>query len=250
MRTSLLAAGGLLVLVVGGSCLPFIDTTKREPVPGKQLGISLTEPAEEETVPEGSLVNIDYAAANLTEESALITLIAESREPGLLRTEIARIEFASVGKAGRVQWETTGFSGLYAIIGRIEAAGLSAEETAAGRITVDGAPQFEFTAPTGDVTLLLPDDGTLRIAWRASDESATLSIGVDPDTDHNNGNEVFIDESTVPTESAERSIDWDGTDADGNDVAEGTYNLFARVTDEVNDVLYVDGPGLITLDRQ
>ena len=92
-------------------------------------------------------------------------------------------------------------------------------------------------------------DPPLQIAWVGGDESATVQIGLDPDTDHTSGNEVFILERALPVQSAADSLAWDGNDTSGTQVFPDTYNLFAVATDNVNPTVTVDGLGQITIVR-
>jgi len=280
-----------------------IDNTVREPLPGQKLAISIAKPDSDRSVARGTEVKIEWSAANLTGQPATISFHVESRQATLKKTLLKQFEMSGRGDSGVVRWDTSDYSGLYAIIARIEAGGEYREATAVGKITVDAPPTFKFTAPTGDVTYRRGIDPALTISWKASDEDANLEIGLDPDTDHDSGNEIIIlerelsssegDDGTrtdgqsdktgtrarddgsrenetpthTPTEGggetetggetgnesggtsggSSGSFAWEGKDKNGKNVAVGTYNLFARVSDSVNPVLLVDGPGQITV---
>jgi hypothetical protein len=246
MRTGLLVTFGLTWLIAGGTCLPLINY-QHQAIPGEVLGISVDSSALDTTIPEGTPVDIMWSAANLTGEPASVAITLESRRD-LTKTALAEgitLDGTSSG-ARDVLWNTEGFRGPYSIIAHIETSTLVRDDTSRGLVTVDGRPMFEFTAPAGDVTFK-PAAGPLTIAWRAEDESATVRIGVDPDTDHASGNETFIHEQDLPTSLQSQSFDWDGTDTSGAAVPVGIYNLFASATDNVNDVVSVDALGLITI---
>jgi flagellar hook assembly protein FlgD len=271
------------ILLIGGTCQPFTDTLARTPAPGQTVSITLSKPATDATIVQGTPVSVEWAAANLTGEPGTATFRVESRlDPNLSPTSLPdTIEVGAQGSSGTLTWDTTSFVGPYAIIGRIQAGGQTREATAVGRITVDAPPILEFTAPPGDVTF--DPNKTLSIEWQAHDESATGRLGLDPDTEHGSGNEIYIHDFTVGEPNSPSSTDgsssegtglakrrgtgkdnqgggsepelvadsfkWDGTDSNGNAVDPGTYNLFASVTDNVNDVLYVDGLGQITIPK-
>lgn len=247
MRTALLLTSGLVCLLAGGTCLPLVDNTQREPVPGRVLGITIMDPTEDATVRGGTNVTIEWAASNLTDDPAAITIVAESRRDLSLTTLVDAAELSGTGDSGVFAWDTTAFDGPYAIIGRIDTVSDSVSDTSRGIITVDAAPAFAFTAPTGNVRFRPGTDDDLTIAWVGSDGEATARIGLDPDTDHGSGNEVYIHEVELPVTAAADHFDWDGTDVDGAAIALGTYNLFASANDEINEVVFVDAAGQITL---
>ncbi len=307
MRTASLTLVLCVGFSLGGGCLPLVDNTVREPVPGQKLAISIAKPDTDRSVARGDQVKIEWSAANLTGQPATISFHVESRRASLTKALLEQFELQGTGDSGVVRWDTGDYSGPYAIIARIEAAGQYREAIAAGKITVDAPPTFKFTAPSGDVTYRRGIDPALTIAWQASDEDAELEIGLDPDTDHDSGNEIIILERTLsstsptsgddgtrtdgesdktgtrsrddesrengvptqtPTEGGSEtetgggtgnegtttgstsSFAWEGKDKDGENVAGGTYNLFARVSDNVNPALTVDGPGQITVTEK
>lgn len=225
MRTALvLSAVGLTSLLLGTTCFPLIDNTAREPVAGQTLALAIGKPDTDKTVGSGASVKIEWSAANLSGAPATIAIRVESRTASLKTTTITTFELQGTGDSGTVNWDTTGFSGPYAIVGRIATTGLAREVTAAGKITVDAAPTFAFTKPKADVTFRPGVDPDLVIAWKAKDESATIRIGLDPDTNHDNDNEIYIhevdlegsstdkgDQSSSPTSGTD-----DGTTRTGN----------------------------------
>jgi hypothetical protein len=245
MRNCTLALAALVWLVAGG-CLPLYEN-KHQAVTGEVLGISVSASAQAQTVPEGTAVDIAWSAANLTGQPATVTITLESRR-NLSRVTLGEgLTFDGISSgAQHVTWDTTGFAGPYAVIARIDTASLTREDTANGLVEIDQAPRFRFTAPAGDVTFRPASEHALKIAWVGGDESATFRIGVDPDTNHNNDNEFYIHEGDLPTTSSAESFDWNANDVDGTPVPPGAYHLFATATDNVNDVVTVDGP-VITL---
>jgi hypothetical protein len=250
MRIRLLVTLALsAVLLVGGTCLPLVDNTKREAITGRVLGIVLMEPTADRTVSEGTSVLIDWTAGNLTGEPATITLAAESRSDLSVTTLEEGIQLDGTGGRGTFMWVTEKFSGPYRVLATITTDSLTKDNSSTGLITVDARPTFEFTAPTGDVTFHPATDTPLTIAWFGGDTNATVQIGLDPDTDHTNGNETVILEQNLPVTPIADALAWDGNDKDGTQVFADTYNLYATATDNVNPVVTVDGMGQITVVR-
>jgi hypothetical protein len=250
MRIRLLVTLALsAVLLAGGTCLPLVDNTKREPITGRVLGIVLMQPLADRTVPQGTSVLIDWSAGNLTGQPATITLAVESHTDLTVTILEEGIPLEGTGGTDTLAWNTEDFSGPYRVLATITTDSLTNENPSMGLITVDLRPTFEFTAPTGDVTFHPATDSPLDIKWFGGDESATVQIGLDPDTDHTNGNETVILEQELPVDPAAGSLAWDGNDNDGTQVAADTYNLFASATDGVNAVVIVDGLGQITVVR-
>ena len=249
MRTAVLATLALTWLLVGGTCLPLIED-KREPIPGEVLGISVTASAQGQTIPEGTPVTINWAAANLTDDPVTVTITLESRTD-LSRSVLADGQtFAGTSSESQtIVWNTEGFDGPYSVIADIATSTLTRESKSASLVTIDARPRFEFVEPAGDVTFRPATDPPLTIAWFGGDESATVRIGLDPDTDHTSGNESFLLEEALPTTESTASFAWDGTDLEGTIVPAGPYNLFAIATDNVNPVVTFDGLGQITVVR-
>lgn len=248
MRTGLLTVFGLAWLMAGGTCLPLYEN-KHQAIPGEVLGISVGASSLGDTIPEGTPVDVTWSAANLTDEPAVVTIVLESRTD-LSRTNLAEgVTFEGTGSGPRhVTWYTDGFGGPYVIFAYIETATLVRRDRSRGLVTIDARPEFDFIEPAGEVVARPSPDQPLTIAWLARDEGATASIGLDPDTNHESGNEIFLlEDRELPTKLGEDSFDWDGTDANGAQVPAGIYNLFARITDNVNDVVTVAGLGPITV---
>lgn len=326
MRTGLLLASGLSILVLGGTCLPIGNQVENQVIDnGTTLGITISKPSTDQSVAQGDLVPIQWSAGNLSSATATVTILVESREAqgGLETTVLDSFELGGEGDSGTVNWDTLDFEGRYAVIGRIQTASATRAHTAGGLVTVDAPPAFEFTAPAENVSFNPNDGEALTIAWRGYDSSATARIGLDPDTDHDSGNEIFLTEQSLSEEDDDSgddggddrsggvedpasetgkqrqtmdssddstssddgsttsgddgntttagdgdeeetgsetnggdqgntdlgngSFEWDGDDEGGDPVSAGTYNLFARITDNVNELLVVEGLGQITV---
>ncbi len=239
---------GLGSLVLGGTCLPLIDETQHQAIPGHKLGISVTASMLGETVAEGTKVDILWAAGNLTGQPATVQVTLESRQDLSQVILLEGFVFDGTGYEQTFTWNTEGYSGPYSIIARVTAGELTSQDKSRGLVTVDSRPRLYFTAPPADAEYTPDPNEPLKIAWVGGDESGTVSIGLDPDTDHESGNEIWlITDRTLPYPAADDSFDWTGTDVDGAAVEPGPYNLFATATDDINDVVRVDGLGLIII---
>lgn len=271
MRYGILIAVALIWALVGATCLPLVDLTARQDFgPETTLGISITQPSSDREVPKGAVVEIEWTAANLTGSEAIATILVRARSDFAETILAGGLRLEESPGARTLDWDTTDFEGgEYSIAARIAAGGLTNEASAAGRITINSPPSFEFTAPTEDTelpaeeeeaeeettedanapTVEEEDTSAVNIRWTAFDPdgSATAQIGIDPDGDHQNGNETVIAERDLPTTSQPASLAWDGTNNNGDIVDPGIYNLYAIVSDGVNEDLIVDGLARITV---
>jgi len=245
------------MLLVGATCFPVFELDPAtESAAGTTLAVSVITPAEDRQVAAGDRVTIEWTAANLTGSSAVATVLVRARADFADTILVGGLRIPESGGTQTVNWDTTDFpGGDYSIHVQVEAGELSEEATAEGRITLNTPPTFEFTEPTEDTELvpqdpndpndpnapLLPAEVTIR--WSAYDPESdgTAEIGIDPDTDHDSGNEITIYEVDIPRTSGFDSIDWDGTDTSGERVEGDTYYLFAAISDEVSAERFVNG---------
>ncbi len=246
MRIKLALILGLSGFLAGGSCLPLIDNTAREPDAGTTLAIDIVAGGQAQTVAQGTEVSISWTAANMTGLAATVSFRVESRADLSVTTVEEGIAVEGTGDSGTMTWDTSGYAGPYSLIARVATAEGNAEDISDGLITVDAPPTFEFTAPSATSTPYQSGD-TLTIAWVGGDDGASADIGLDTDTDHTNGNETTILSRELPNPAAADTVAWTGNDTDGTAVAAGTYNLFAIVDDGVNERLIVEGSGNIIL---
>ncbi len=250
MRTRLLIVAVLAGTLVGGSCLPVLDDTQGSAIPGESLGVAVSEPAADRTVPQGTPVSIKWSIGNLTGEPATLKIYVESRADLSQTVLLDGFQIEDTGDAGTLTWDTGSASGLYAIYAQLTAAGLTRVAAADGKVTVDRPPQFEFTAPTRDVTYQPGTGEPLVIAWEGFDDDGTVQLGLDEDATHDSGNEILIHEADLPTTSEAGTFSWTGDDQEGDPVAAGTYFLFARLSDAQNPVSNIDGLGQITVAEE
>ena len=248
MRIAILVAAALSMLLVGGTCLPLVDTINNRVIDpdGRKLAIALRQPTSAETLAGGETLSILWTGSNLTGDTATVSISVESRDDLSRTTLVSGIAFVGTSDGGEYRWDTTGFSGPYAIILRIATANTSYEETGPELITIDAPPTFAFRQPTADVTFESGDSVT--IAWFGGDDGATTAeIGLDPDGNHTTGNEVIIHEPNLPNPAAFDSFEWTGNDSSGSSIDHGTYYLYATVSDEINPEIIVESDVLITI---
>lgn len=273
MRTIVLALLALTVALAGGSCLPLVDTTRSAPETSRTMAIVVSEPDADATVAAETPVRIRWTASNLSGGTGTITLIAESRTDLTRTTLQADVAITGTGGNGEYTWETTGFSGPYAIYAQLASGGELAEAQAAGLVTIDPPATFEFTAPTTDQEFIKGETTSLAISYIGADNDATVTLGLDPDLLHGSGssgdadddddskskriakedtgNEIFIGEIelTSPTATA-GTFTWAGKNTGGADVEDGTYYLFASVSDGINSDFIVNGLAQITVSTE
>lgn len=240
MRTAALVLLGLGLALAGGTCLPLVDNTSREPRQGTKLIVALTSPDAARTVRQGDTVAIAWTFSNLTGGSGNVTVVAESRT-NLARTTLTSGAASTTSGRGAYTWDTAGFDGPYAIIATISGGGLEYSTTSVGLVTVDAPPKFAFEAPTEDVEFTPGESDELAIRYTGSDnESGKVKLGLDVDTNHRNENEIIINEEDLPTKPEQKTFYWNGKSKSGEIVAEETYYLFARLEDARNDPTFVD----------
>ncbi len=102
--------------------------------------------------------------------------------------------------------------------------------------TNPGATDVTATAPT-EVTLTWTDNG-------ASNADALLTLGLDTDAEHDGGNEfILLRNDPLSTDGNTGTFSFAFVDADGNAVPAGSYQVFARLDDNANDVVTVTATG-------
>jgi len=254
MRYAALSIAGVALLLTGATCFPLMNLNQTEDgaTAGTVLGISLMQPEADREVPLGTVIQIEWAAVNLTDADALATILVRNRDNGEETILAGGLRLPAAGTSDTVAWDTSEFQGgSYSIVGRVEAGERSDEDTAPGRITINTPPSFDFTEPTEDTELVEPDpndpnapeEATITIRWTAFDPDGdgTAQIGIDPDLDHESGNEITIAERSIAASSGFETLEWTGTGTDGQRVAADTYYLYALVSDGINEDRFVEG---------
>ncbi len=265
MKVAALVALALSAVLVGATCVPLIDLDAGNRVdPTSKLAVSAMKPAVSRAVPSGAQIEIEWTAVNLTGDDAVGTVIVRSRKDFSDTILEGGLRLPESGGSRIVTWDTTGFEGgEYSILVRVEAGTRTAEDSAPGRITINTPPSLEFTEPTEDVVLGAPqpdpndpnqtiESDSVTIRWTSFDPDGdgNASISVDPDLDHESGNETVIKEVAIPAEAGFDSMAWDGTDVEGQRVDPDTYHVFASISDGLNEARFVDGLATITVPAE
>lgn len=251
MRIAISCLCLLGMLAPGTTCFPLQQQTS-VPTQRTTLGMTITTPTSDQTVGQGTVLQIRWIASNLTGQPAAAEVWVESRTD-LSRTTLES-GFEVDGTTSHTStWNTSSAAaGLYVIYGGLATPDRTVDATAPGQITVNARPTFAFTQPTTDQTLA--NNATLTLAWTGSDpeNAGQATIGLDPvnatpDPNHTSGDEMFIKDVTLSTDNVAASFDWNVTDLNGAMVPDGTYVLFALVGDDVNPDRPVDAGVQITI---
>jgi flagellar hook assembly protein FlgD len=248
MRTLLLVLLTFGWLTLGATCIPLIDQQRNNTTATAiDLGVTIAAPTQAGTVGQGAVVEIRWRVLNDTGQTATASLWVESRVD--LTTTTLASDIPVEGTTPIVTpWDTTGFAGgEYVIYAEVHTSSSSTQATGPGRVTIDVPPTFAFTEPTENTTL--PDSGAITIGWTGSDpeNAGRASLALDEDTSHDSGNEVFIHDITLGTDTTTGTFSWTGTDSSNTAVQAGTYNLFATVGDDVNGERFVESGVQLTV---
>ena len=260
MRYGLLASLCLSTLLVGATCFPIFEpgASQSAATPTTTLGVSVLSPSVDREVALGDTVKIEWTGVNLGESSAVAKVYVRQRDTFNETILVGGIRMETSSGARNIEWDTSDFEGgEYSIHVSIEAGTLEDTAEADGRITINSPPTFEFTEPTEDTELverdpndpndpnaaMLPAEITIRWTAYDSDSDGEATISIDPDTDHESGNEIEIYDVDIPRASGFDSYDWDGSDKSGDRVEGDTYYLFATISDPVNGEEIVEGLG-------
>lgn len=244
-----------------------------------ELGIAVVHPVGIETVNAATLATIQWAdiasvagtgvrvqaqrlavTGNTTLPDAftgpVIFLIGDGT-PGTGRDAVAD------GENDIFRWDTTGVRvGRYQITMTIEAPdgtsvtvmSLDPDRGTTGVVNITTTlpvPTLTFTAP-GVTDETVTTGNTFNITWTdngTANEDARLTLGLDIDDNHSNGNEVILlSNDPLSTDGNNGSFVFNFLDQDGNGVADGTYTVFARLDDNAHDVVTVEAVGQLILN--
>jgi hypothetical protein len=233
----------------GITCLPSSLSDSSSAIP-TTLGVAIQTPTADGTLGQGTVFEIRWSAYNGTSQTATARLYVESRTD-LSQVILADAVPVSGSATFSTPWDTSDtLGGPYVIYAEITAGTDTRSITADGQITIDVPPTLTFDEPTERTEFAEGD--TLTISWTGFDleGDGRVTLGLDPDNDHESGNEVFIYEGALPAEEEdEGTTDWNGTDLGSADVALGTYNLFAMLSDATNDDSFVDAGVQIVISK-
>ena len=258
MRYGILASLCLTTLLVGATCFPIFepDAGQNTATPSTTLGVSMLRPSADREVALGDEVEVEWTGVNLNEGAAVATVYVRNQTTYDETILQGGIRMGESSGEQVIAWDTSVFEGgEYSIHVSIESGTQEDTAEAAGRITINSPPAFEFTEPTEDTELverdpndpndpnapMLPAEITIRWTAYDSDSDGEATISIDPDTDHDSGNEIEIHNVDIPRASGFETYDWDGKDKSGDRVEGDTYYLFATVSDPVNGEEIVEG---------
>ncbi|MBX3395475.1 MAG: hypothetical protein KF841_08905 [Phycisphaerae bacterium] len=237
-----------------------------------KLGIAIAEPNAQVNASAGVLTPIRWAdIASI--EGTVVRITAQRRniddedtaDPihlvGDGTTGSGRDALAD-GDNDIFQWDVAGVRvGTYVIIATIESPdgetrtvqSRDADRGTNGTIVVTTAlpvPTLSFTDPgNADVTVTAPTPFT--IMWTDNgpqNPDALVSIKLDLDTNHNNGNEItLVSAQPLSENGASGSFVFNFVDENGDSVPSDTYNLFAVIDDGVNDPVTVNAVGQLVV---
>ncbi len=112
-------------------------------------------------------------------------------------------------------------------------------------------PTLTFTAPGADDETVFAGDA-FEIAWTDNGDAnpeAVLTLGLDIDEDHENGNEIILlSNRLLSDEGTSGQFDFFFQDQLGNPVPDGEYTVFARLDDNANDIVTVEATGQLLLN--
>src|ERR1043166_5578701 len=74
-----------------------------------------------------------------------------------------------------------------------------------------------------------------------------IVIVLDPDSNHNNGNEIVIGRDVLSNDGNSGEFDFNYVDERGDAVPTGTYSVVARLDDNVHDVVTVSSIGKLNV---
>lgn len=242
MRTPLLLLSLIVVWgLLGATCLPLNPDPAAALQSPTNLGVTIQTPTADATVPDDAVLEIRWTAHNDTTLAGSAKLYVESRTD-LTQTTLAEdIAVNSGSVTTTTSWDVSDFErGVYVIYAQVSTSADTQTVTAPGRITIDAFPSFDFLLPGRDRVFENMD--SLTISWTGADPegAADVTIGLDPDSDHQSGNEVFIHETTLDDSGVGGSIDWTGDSLLNKPVKPGKYLLFAFISDAVNPERAID----------
>ncbi len=237
------------------------------------LGIAVAEPSTATTATVGVTTRIRWADIAETEGTVVRITAQRRNDDGEDTADPIHLVGDGTTGTGRdavgdgsndiFEWNVAGVRvGSYVIIATIESPegetktveSVDSDRNINGRITVTTAlpvPTFTFTAP-GNADETVTTGNTFQIMWTdngASNPDAVVTLGLDPDNDRTNGNEIVLLENQPLSENGNNgAFVFNFLDKDGNTVPDDIYTVFAVVDDGVNDPVTVASTGELVLN--
>lgn len=237
------------------------------------LGVAIAEPSTEVMATVGVTTNIRWADIAKT-EGTVVRITAQRRDDAG-EDNLDPIELVGDGTAGSgrdaladgdndiFEWDVAGVRvGSYVIIATIESPegetqtveSVDEDRNIDGRIVVTTAlpaPSLTFTAP-GNADETVTTGNTFQITWTDNGNAnpdAVLTLGLDPDNDRSNGNEVILVENQPLSDNGNNgSFVFNFLDKNGDTVADDIYNVFVLLDDNANDPVRVTATGQLVLN--
>ena len=165
------------------------------------------------------------------------------------------------GQNDAFDWDTTGVRvGSYLITAIIEspdgmsqtAVSADLERNTEGLIVISTtlpAPTLAFTNP-GNTDATATSPTVFPIKWTdngTANPDAGIVLMLDPDSNHNNGNEIGIGRDVLSNDGNSGEFDFNYVDERGDAVPTGTYSVVARLDDNVHDIVTVSSIGKLNV---
>ncbi len=253
-----------------GSDVLFGPLSQSPPPPAGSvdLGITVVRPGRAVTVSPGIEAVIQWA--DIATVPGTVVRVAAQRQNAILENVGDPIQLVGDGTPGSGRdaladgdadifiWDFTGVRiGDYVIIATIETpdgqtlTAVSRDEArgTTGVLTIKTAlpvPTLAFTAP-GAADETFNAGGTFDITWTDNGEAnveAMLTLGLDIDNDHENGNEIILlRDWLLSLDGNAGTFTFVGFDENGDTVPDDTYTVFALIDDRANDPVTVKATG-------
>lgn len=251
---------GLLSATVGcdgaaGRYLLFGDTGEESIAPA----VAMAEPNADTQASPGAPARIRWADVAET-AGTVVTVravrrnnLGEATSPDIILVD-SRDAFPD-GESDLFEWNIAGVRvGSYEISAEINAPdGKSATSVAGGRVVVITAlpvPTLTFVVP-GAFDVNFPAGGNVTLSWTdngPSNTEAKLSLGLDLDFDHEEGDEIFLlRDQDLSAEGTTGNFSFTGIDENGAAIPAGTYVVFALLDDGANDPVFVNATGRLII---
>lgn len=280
-RTALIAAGlatvALSVLLAGGCTVAdFLLAplpSDMPPASDLETAIAIVQPAQRVTTAKGVTTLIQWA--DIASVPGTVVRITAERRNAQREPTAEPIHLIGDGTPGSgrdaladgnndfIEWDISGVRvGTYVIIATIESPDgttitVESQDNDRGTngsivvTTALPAPTLTFTAPdTADVTVTT--GGTLDIMWTdngLANPDAVLRLGLDPDSDRDNGNEITLVSNQPLSELGNTGqFTFNFLDENGAVVPDGDYAVFAALDDGVNNEVTVEASGRLMVN--
>lgn len=263
-----------LNLLFGPDLLP-----EEDPATNIDLGIAVAQPAAATTAEAGSKATIQWAdiatvpGTTVRVQAQRVATSNGTPLPGAFTGPAIQLVGNGTPGSGRdaladgdndlFDWNLAGvLVGSYVITATIEspdgesvtAVSLDATHNVAGVINITTqvpVPTMTFTAP-GATDVNVTTGNTFDITWTDNgnaNAAALLRLALDPDDDHENGNEITLLSNAPLSEDGNNGLfTFFFQDENGDTVPDGTYTVFSVLNDGLHDPVTVEATGQLILN--